>query len=620
MDYKRSRVWTIFTSVGGEKAKCDLCKNLYSIKGGSTSNLRKHLLAKHLATYEQIFSLSTTSRVPEESSDRPVVLEPSTSGAEVRSEATSSQATQQTRISSFLKRPLHMSREKKINDLILDTIIRDFQPFTIVEDVGFKSLIRYLEPDYKLPSRYMLSTTFLDSKCAAVESKLKDELKNAAHISLTTDGWTARTKASYQAVTAHYLINWELKSALLGCFECQERHTGEYIKNEISGLLSKWNIKEKVFACVTDNAPNMISAVRLANLTHFSCVAHTLNLVVKSGLGTPEIEDIIQKIKAIVEHFNRSPMATKKLRNMQEQLRPGEKARKLKMDVATRWNSTLDMVERILLLQEPLEAVLGLLHNPVDSLLEEEWQVLPEIIKILKPFKEVTEQMSSQTKVTVSMVIAITDGICWKLRNQEISTQIGRNFLSEISRELNSRIENYPRHSILSQAALLDPRFKRLGFKDDSSYENAKRTLTTNVERILNRRPLESLISEAVSEEACRPEIREDSVWGRFDMTASSFRQSGVASSIIKVKRYIEENNISRQACPLKWWKSRAEVFPEISNLAEKYLSVMATSVPCERIFSKSGQLLNEKRSNLKASRVDKLLFLHVNSRLYADK
>lgn len=94
------------------------------------------------------------------------------------------------------------------------------------------------------------------------------------------------------------------------------------------------------------------------------------------------------------EHFHNNPVATKKLIAMQEQLRPNQKPLKLKMDVVTRWNSTLDMIERICSLQEPLEASLGILHNPVENLSEDEWQTLPEIIKILKPFKQLTEEMS----------------------------------------------------------------------------------------------------------------------------------------------------------------------------------------------------------------------------------
>lgn len=129
-------------------------------------------------------------------------------------------------------------------------IVKDLQPSSIVEDTGFKDLINYLEPGYKVPSRYTLSNTFLDAQYLEVKNRLKEELQSTNFISITTDGWTSRATTSYQAVTAHYILNWELKSALIGCFECHEQHTAEYIKNELCTLLSQWNIQNKIFVCI----------------------------------------------------------------------------------------------------------------------------------------------------------------------------------------------------------------------------------------------------------------------------------------------------------------------------------------------------------------------------------
>lgn len=39
--------------------------------------------------------------------------------------------------------------------------IKDLQPFSVVEDAGFKDLINYLEPGYKMLSRYILSNTYI---------------------------------------------------------------------------------------------------------------------------------------------------------------------------------------------------------------------------------------------------------------------------------------------------------------------------------------------------------------------------------------------------------------------------------------------------------------------------
>lgn len=160
----------------------------------------------------------------------------------------------------------------------------------------------------------------------------------------------------------------------------------------------------------------------------------------------------------------KSSIANKKLIAIQEQLRPTQKPLKLKMDVVTRWNSILDMIERIYSLQETLEASLGILHNPVENLSEGEWQTLPEIIKILKPFKELTEEMSSEKKVTVSMVLASTESITRILHSltTNIMTDTGKKLANKILMEFKSRFKNCYRHPVLSKAALLDPRFKKL--------------------------------------------------------------------------------------------------------------------------------------------------------------
>lgn len=646
MEKKRSKVWTFFTPVTEDKAKCDLCQTLYSVKGGSTTNLKKHLRHKHKTLYPYDITVTTSSSptvsLSQKASEQSITsVLPSTSSSITEApiatiSINANRQVKQTTISTFLRKPLGVAREKKLNNLILNMIVKDLQPFSIVEDDGFKSLINYLEPDYKIPTRNTLSTTFLDAQYTAVANKVKEELRSASHISITSDGWTSRTMTSYQAITAHYLKNWELKSALLGCFECHERHTAENIKTEIIRLLSEWEIKDKIFACVTDSAANMKKAVRLTGFEHFPCVAHVLNLIVRAGLRTSEMDNIIKKVKSIVEHFHRSSVATQKLILMQEQLRSGQKPLKLKMDVVTRWNSTLDMIERILFLQEPLEAALGALHHPVPNLLEADWQALPDIVEILNPFKELTEQMSSETQVTISMVIPAIDSISRIFDSLYITiqTDIGKNLLFSITTEFNTRFKNFSKNPILSKAALLDPRFKKLAFRETSAYTSARNELKLDIENIVNvnRRPRETetqtqTVNESTSTSATDTAIPkpndDNSIWREFDANAKACSSLGarstVAASIITIRQfrqYTEEKIIGRLECPLKWWQERAILYPELSYLAEKYLTVMATSVPSERTFSKSGLIISDRRSSLKPKRMEKILFLNMNKRL----
>ena len=48
---------------------------------------------------------------------------------------------------------------------------------------------------------------------------------------------------------------------------------------------------------------------------------------------------------------------------------------------------------------------------------------------------------------------------------------------------------------------------------------------------------------------------------------------------------------------------------PILAEVARALLCVPGSSVPSERVFSKSGQLLNKRRASLKSKNVDMLIF-----------
>lgn len=55
-----------------------------------------------------------------------------------------------------LNPPLHFVsdfRKIMVDEALVNMIIKDSQPFSIVEDVGFKELIHALDPSYVLPTR-----------------------------------------------------------------------------------------------------------------------------------------------------------------------------------------------------------------------------------------------------------------------------------------------------------------------------------------------------------------------------------------------------------------------------------------------------------------------------------
>ena len=78
----------------------------------------------------------------------------------------------------------------------------------------------------------------------------------------------------------------------------------------------------------------------------------------------------------------------------------------------------------------------------------------------------------------------------------------------------------------------------------------------------------------------------------------------------MSLKHYLNQDVILLHEDPLEYWERNRCFFPNLASITIKYLSIVATSVPCEKIFSEVGNILNENRNRTKGERVSKLLFL----------
>ena len=82
-----------------------------------------------------------------------------------------------------------------------------------------------------------------------------------------------------------------------------------------------------------------------------------------------------------------------------------------------------------------------------------------------------------------------------------------------------------------------------------------------------------------------------------------------------EMARYVADEEVVdwNDCSPLEWWARSSYRYPHLAQLAMKYLSIPATSVPSERAFSTAGHIVNEKRSCLLPENVSMLVFLASN-------
>ncbi|KAJ2940835.1 hypothetical protein O0L34_g10088 [Tuta absoluta] len=160
-------------------------------------------------------------------------------------------------------------------------------------------------------------------------------------------------------------------------------------------MITEWKLSQKVSAIASDNAHNIVAAVRAGDWRF----AHSINRAV--GAALIHINATVTKVKQVVEYFKRSSQAQTKLKEIIKQLNVPDL--KLKQEVQTRWNSTYDMLKRIADIKDAVVTTLALIRSDKASS-SEDWQIIDEAIPILKIFYDVTMEISAEKNVTLPKV------------------------------------------------------------------------------------------------------------------------------------------------------------------------------------------------------------------------
>lgn len=158
-------------------------------------------------------------------------------------------------------------RQIQLTDALLKSIAGNLLPLSIVESEEFKNLMEIADSRYQMPSRKHFSTKLLYEKSTEVRNNIKHQLKMADSVSLTIDIWSTRQKRGYIGMTAHFILDWNLRSILLCCKRFKRKYTSENIRNAYEEALVCFDIANKTTAVVSDNATNMVKAFSIPGLS-----------------------------------------------------------------------------------------------------------------------------------------------------------------------------------------------------------------------------------------------------------------------------------------------------------------------------------------------------------------
>ncbi|CAG8737762.1 5491_t:CDS:2 [Rhizophagus irregularis] len=271
-----------------------------------------------------------------------------------------------------------------------------------------------------------------------------------------------------------------------------------------------------------------------------------------------------------------------------------------------RWNSTLYAFQKLIILKPAIAMLKASLISNVSlnihkegEKLEElyptihEWKVIKEIVELLNPFE-------AATCLLKRLEIDFTS----------LKTSDAKYCKNAILEDLTSRWNIF--QELCMKGSFFDPRFKSLDFIN--SQEECDDIFSQLREEFMIFKQNEQIDISITSADKDTNDLMTEmsSFWKKKNAKAAPIKD--------EFQHYFDlvELPVLEEYDPYLWWSTNKNQYPVLHKLAMKYLSIPATSMPSERLFSDAKNLITSLRTRLSSSVINQLMFLKRN-REYID-
>lgn len=522
--------------------------------------------------------------------------------------STSSLQLRQTTLGNKFRK-LSSADNEKITNAIAYFIAVDFEPYSAVEGKGFRHLMSVVAPTFTIPSR----TTFSERKVPILYEKTKKlimtKICDIDFFGLTTDGWTAPNTHKFIALTCSYIDDdWVLNTHTLSCRDLNISNTGENIKQLILNELSDYKIdSKKIGAVTTDRGANVLLAVSLMGFESIPCFGHAIDTKMDEMLKLDFIAPTLQKIKSIYAVLAYSSNAKAFLSLCQAELNLPTNV--MPSTSKTRWWSEITQFKFVVRFEMALYKFVTTYPDMDQSYLINPNDIsrIKAVLLVMEPMEKYVTTLGSEKTVTASFIPPLIEKLTpifdkFKFNDPVASFEI-KKFFKSIKKFLYDLYIKDKSH--IELATYLDPRFKGSKRQDlDSILKmevNAIMAEKTEKSRNENVLPATAVVRKETRKTALEELFAED------DLHIINNAEDEINLFHIQTKIKVTE-------CPLKWWKSRTTMFPNLNIVAKKYLCLPATSVLSERVFSDGKLVMPDSRFRLTDEHTEQLVFLSMNS------
>ncbi|XP_054817212.1 zinc finger BED domain-containing protein RICESLEEPER 2-like [Prosopis cineraria] len=511
-------------------------------------------------------------------------------------------------------------------------------PFWVVEGSGFEEFWYCLKSGYRTVPTGLTIAGDCFNLFREESKKLKEFLeKSCSGVCLTAETWTSIHDFKYVSLTAHFIDeHWRLQKRMLN-FSMIEDHEGDTIGRTIKKCLLKWGIKKLFTLTVDDARSNVITHLKEylkdwngltcdGDYLHVRCYAHILNKVVNDGLM--DLSDSISAIRNAIQYvrFSSERLETFKSSVKKEKI---DSESLVRLDIASRWNSTYMMLERAIKFQKVFERMENedkeyktYFKEDMDEIgppSTSDWSKVSAFVQVLKVFYDITLRLSRSLHMTPNEcfhdITFVRDMLQQNIAHEDpLIRDMAKNIKCKYDEHWGKPNNLNP---VFAIQVVLDPRYKleyvNLIFEnlylDTDLCEAMKRKVKDALYRLYEEY---SLLVVNDNGESSRTDIRVSNgpTFVYTNLKEKVLKKMRLAwDSKTELERYLTADLVDDHPSfdILIWWKQNAAKYKVLSLIARDVLAVPASS-SCEYAFRPGERVLKEYQSNLPAKMVEALL------------
>lgn len=557
--------------------------------------------------------------------------------------------------------------------LLIQWVVHFQIALVAVENESFYQLLELLNPRVAalLPATGDTVRRWIIDAYEVYKCRIKRELheQSISMIHISFDLWTAPNSIPLMGVVAHYTNDkFRNCNTMIALKRLTDSHSGENIGALLVDILREFDIIERLGYFITDNASsndiaiNHVLRTLLPHLTDLArrqrrlrCFGHILNLassayiygndpmsfeaeiMVHQALAREQAElrawrkhGPIGKLHNIVVFIRRSPQRREAFKRLADD---SHEARNLMLiqDNATRWNSAYSMIERamkkqqeiqLFVMQSQIEKEAYKRIDAEDILYPEDWRILTEVLRHLKPFNTLTKRLQSRApdahhgalwEALPSMEMLLNGVIAAKDHYHSLADTI-----NETTKHIATSLDNcwgkldfyytaMDDTPVYVAAVVLHPDIRWKYFEDkwttikQLGWLAAAKIAVQALWNVYKADNTDTHASNASPSPSFEPDDFESHIHphGFYDNTRIGDEYETYCTEFPTP----EEN-------PLKWWEARREKYPRLSQLAFDLHSIPLMSAECERIFSAAKRFVPNERNGLKDDIVEAMTCL----------